>query len=335
MGKKGRIYGLIFSLLIFLSSSNASNSTANSSTAPEQGSQVNETISIKGLNESSGIEKQKPKETQGSEDLSKLDLKGSNTTADAIPPSKSKSHEEKGKVENVTKAAEVEGNESCEGALQECHIKNTLLACIQMPKNGTTGSKEPFLVLQNEGDSRLEVKIYTLTSAGKDSATVNTNQTIRVNIPSTSSQRSKTVVVDTGISGRCELLGLGHSVAPVGNIVQQLSLYSKQVTPIYGAYFLFLVALVFGGTWAACKLRKKKQPGSGGVPYQELEMGLPESSAVIHVDNTAEGWDQVWDDDDWDEDNAVNPHHRLGNISANGLTARSAKKDGWDNDWDD
>ncbi|CAH9061641.1 unnamed protein product [Cuscuta europaea] len=333
MGKKGRIFGLTFSLLILLSSSNASNSTANSySTAPEQGSQVNETISLKGLNGSSGIEKGKPKETQGSEDLSKVYLKGDNTTTDAIPPSKSKSHEEKGKVENVTMAAEVKGNESCEGALQECHIKNTLLACIQMPKNG---SKEPFLVLQNEGYSRLEVKIYTLTSAGKDSATVNVNQTIWVNISSTLSQRSKTVVVDTGISGRCELLGLGHSVAPVGNLVQQLSLYSKQVTPVYGAYFLFLVALVFGGTWAACKLRKKKQPGSGGVPYHELEMGLPESSAVIHVDNTAEGWDQVWDDDDWDEDNAVNPHHRLGNISATGLTARSAKKDGWDNDWDD
>lgn len=138
------------------------------------------------------------------------------------------------------------------------------------------------------------------------------------------------IVVDAG-NGNCSLQ-LRHYVS-VDSLVQQFSLYSKQVTPIYGAYFVFLVALLFGGTWACCKLTKKRQ--HGGVPYQELEMGLPESSSAVNVD-TAEGWDQGWDDD-WDEDNAVkSPGGQLfGSISANGLTARSAKKDGWENDWDD
>lgn len=104
------------------------------------------------------------------------------------------------------------------------------------------------------------------------------------------------------------------------------------MTPIYGLYLFFLVALLFGGTWAFCKLRKRRR--QGGVPYQELEMGLPESAAV-NVES-AEGWDEDWDDN-WDEDNAVmSPGGRhIGSISANGLTSRSSKKDGWEGDWED
>ncbi|KAI3677766.1 hypothetical protein L6452_37035 [Arctium lappa] len=114
------------------------------------------------------------------------------------------------------------------------------------------------------------------------------------------------------------------------NLLDQLSFYSKQVTPIYGAYFAFLVALVIGGSWAMCSFRKRRT--GGGVPYQELEMGLPESSNAIDVE-AAEGWDQDWDDDDWDEDKAIrSPGART--ISSNGLTSRATKKDGWDADWE-
>lgn len=119
------------------------------------------------------------------------------------------------------------------------------------------------------------------------------------------------------------------------NILDQLSFYSKQVTPIYGAYLAFLVALVIGGSWALCSFRKRRT--DNGVQYQELEMGLPGSSNTVHVE-TAEGWDQDWDDDDWDEDKAIrSPGGRVQakTISSNGLTSRSTKTDGWDADWDD
>ncbi|KAA8517639.1 hypothetical protein F0562_015119 [Nyssa sinensis] len=64
----------------------------------------------------------------------------------------------------------------------------------------------------------------------------------------------------------------------------------------------------------------RKRGRQVGVPYQELEMGLPESASAVNVD-TAEGWDQGWD-----EDNAVKlPGGRhVGNISANGLTSGSS-----------
>ena len=110
--------------------------------------------------------------------------------------------------------------------------------------------------------------------------------------------------------------------------------YDKLVTPVNGAYLLIFTVLIFGGMWTCIKFSRRRRQG-GGIPYQELEMGLPESVSAADVE-TAEGWDQGWDDD-WDEDNAVkSPGGRhVGSISANGLTSRSPNKDGWEDNWDD
>ncbi|KAI3759939.1 hypothetical protein L1987_50326 [Smallanthus sonchifolius] len=133
--------------------------------------------------------------------------------------------------------------------------------------------------------------------------------------------KSTTISVDTPVSKN--------------NFVDQMTFYSKQVTPMHGAYLAFLVALVVGGSWALCSFRKRRT--DGGVPYQELEMGPSESSNAVDVE-AAEGWDQDWDDDDWDEDKAIrSPGGSINakTISSNGLTSRATKKDGWDADWDD
>lgn len=60
------------------------------------------------------------------------------------------------------------------------------------------------------------------------------------------------------------------------NFLDQLNFYSKQVTPLHVAYLTFVVALVIGGSWALCSLRKRKT--DGWVLYQELDMGPSESS---------------------------------------------------------
>ncbi|KAI7745094.1 hypothetical protein M8C21_017794 [Ambrosia artemisiifolia] len=125
--------------------------------------------------------------------------------------------------------------------------------------------------------------------------------------------------------------------APVSknNVFDQFTFYSKQVTPMHGAYLAFLVALVIGGSWALCSIRKRRT--GGGVPYQELEMGPSESANAVDVE-TAEGWEHDWDDDDWDEDKAIRSpggSNRAITISSNGLTSRATKKDDWDANWDD
>ncbi|KAB5552245.1 hypothetical protein DKX38_009556 [Salix brachista] len=118
-----------------------------------------------------------------------------------------------------------------------------------------------------------------------------------------------------------------------GNFFLHLPSYDQLITPINGAYFLIITAVVFGGTFTCCMFRKRRR--EAGTAYQELEMAMPESG-VANIVETAEGWDKDWDDN-WDEENAIkSPASRhSASVSANGLTSRSSNKDGWDNDWDD
>ncbi|KAG2691137.1 hypothetical protein I3760_09G222500 [Carya illinoinensis] len=202
-----------------------------------------------------------------------------------------------------------------------CNDHGSMTACI---KNYQRGSKELLVLVYNGGESDLKVN-FTVESKSKRLA-IRKHHTERINISLTDDKSSK-LILNAG-NGVCEL-PVGP---PVGaNFYVRLPSFHKLVTPVNGAYFLILTVLVFGGTWACCKLRKRRHPG--GVPYQELEMGLPESVSATNVE-TAEGWDQGWDDD-WDENNAVKLQGLVGSISANGLTSRSSNRDGWENDWND
>ena len=48
-------------------------------------------------------------------------------------------------------------------------------------------------------------------------------------------------------------------------------------TPVTGAYFLILAVLILRDSWACCKFIRRQ---AGGIPYQELEMAVPESSSA-------------------------------------------------------
>jgi hypothetical protein len=50
---------------------------------------------------------------------------------------------------------------------------------------------------------------------------------------------------------------------------------------------------------------------------------------------SADGWDEVWEDDDWNDMEAVRASSTSVTLSANGLNSRRANKDGWDSSWDD
>ncbi|WOH10890.1 hypothetical protein DCAR_0830367 [Daucus carota subsp. sativus] len=210
---------------------------------------------------------------------------------------------------------------SCAGSTTSCNILNTMVACI-LPLD--PGSKQISILVQSLLERTL--KVYFAGSA-LSPFEIPSHRTKKMNI-SLAEVKANTIVLHAE-NGECTI----HMAPPSGkNYFKELSFYSKQVTPIYGAYFSFLVVLVCGGIWACCKLKKRR--GQGGVPYQELEMGLPESAPVSV--NSTEGWDQGWDSD-WDDDKAaMSPGgNHVGSISANGLTSRSAKKDGWEVDWED
>ncbi|KAK3015813.1 hypothetical protein RJ639_007238 [Escallonia herrerae] len=258
-------------------------------------------------------------------------LNGNNSTKSTSipadkPTDKGKNHERK-KDEKIT-ISELNTNGSCEGISKSkrCKDLKNIVACLKTSSNGS----EEYLVVKNEGEVTIKVNLTALGSVGNLSRAfeISNHQSKEINISTVG--KSAKIVLNAGNGEECVL----HMGTPKseGNFFRQVTFYSKQVTPIYGAYLLFVVVLIFTGTWACCKLRKRRL--QGGVPYKELEMGLPESASAVDQD-VAEGWDEHWDDD-WDEENAVKSPggHHVGSISANGLISRSSKRDGWE-DWDD
>ncbi|GAY32261.1 hypothetical protein CUMW_001430 [Citrus unshiu] len=218
-------------------------------------------------------------------------------------------------------------NETCNG-LHKCEDLKALIACIQ---NFDTGSGELTILVQNEGEKTLIVTIAIPTAVENPlkQLKISKHQTQKINI-SLSARKNTKLVLNAG-NGEC-VLHMGRPASEEKNFIY-LPSYDKILTPINGAYFLILSVLIFGVTWACCKCRKRRW--NDGVPYQELEMGLPESVSAMNVE-TAEGWDEGWDDD-WDENNAVKSPgaSRIGSISANGLTSRSPNRDGWEHDWNE
>ncbi|GAB2272071.1 hypothetical protein Dimus_006890 [Dionaea muscipula] len=217
-------------------------------------------------------------------------------------------------------------NGTCNGIEKSCRDSKSLVACITTVDDE---SKMAVLLIQNQGDIILKVNLTFRTSDQKKELEIAEHQAQQINI-SLNGVSNFVISLNAGY-GDC-ILQLGPSVSK-GNLFKWLPppySYSKLLTPMYGAYLLLLAILVVGGVWACCQFRRRKHHNE--IPYQELEMGMPESS--LHVE-TAEGWDQGWDDD-WDADKAVrSPGARhAGSISASGLVSRSANRDGWE-EWEE
>ncbi|XP_043725318.1 uncharacterized protein LOC122671905 [Telopea speciosissima] len=263
-----------------------------------------------------------------------------NSNLTEITPSPSPSSDNKSSNENPQTRSSLNARDESQpaGSLNgncdvptRCTDRKKMIACLPHPENG---SQALFILVENQGESTLKVNVAaspTVNTAIKE-IEIPKHQIKKINF--SVSAESATIILNAG-NGDCEL-HMGPSQSD-DNIVKRLYSQASHLnfTPIYGAYILLLTALIVGGTWACCKLGRKGRQHGDGVPYQELEMALPEAVSDVHVD-TADGWDQGWDDD-WDEEKAEKSEvgRKHGNVSANGLTSRSSNKDGWENDWDD
>ncbi|GLT68270.1 hypothetical protein SLA2020_405180 [Shorea laevis] len=303
----------------------------------------NSELNDKDVSKSKGSkEEEEKKNKKGGEEIDSGQSPNSENNGDTEKKKETKEEEEKKKSDSEdknelqdkeTKEGEGKKNdtqpnsgETCEDE-QRCKDENFLVACI---KHFDIGSKELAVIVQNEGEETLEVNLIGSTSM-ENHFKLPKHGTHRITISLASIQSDK-LVVSAG-HGNCSL----HTDSSVSraNFFFLLPSYDNLVSPINGAYFLIATVVIFVATWACCKVRNSRRQRLDGIPYQELEMGRPESMSATVVE-TAEGWDEGWDDD-WDEEHAMkSPAARhLGNISANGLTARSSNKDGWENDWDD
>ncbi|XAR68711.1 hypothetical protein NMG60_11000060 [Bertholletia excelsa] len=284
-----------------------------------------------------------PNDPQHSETSTDLSAKGSKKDVDdmaSVPPrppnviDNGKGHGGQEITEDKTVLQmPTPSNLSCKESIGNCSLNKEVIACIH---GLDSGYKCLVLLVQNEGESNLELDVNVSTSLQNVTEIYRITRQItnRINITWTTGESGKLFLKAGNMTCTLSMeppLSGGNLSLSGGGFLQQLPSYYKQVTPIYVAYFFFLIALVVGGTYACCQFRKRRRR-QDGVPYQELEMG---SSLAVNLE-TAEGWDAGWDDD-WDEEMAVKSPGggHTGNISANGLTARSSNRDGWENDWDD
>ncbi|KAK1265392.1 hypothetical protein QJS04_geneDACA017005 [Acorus gramineus] len=208
------------------------------------------------------------------------------------------------------------------GASDYMCSNGSLVACVQ---NGE-------LLIQNKGKDVLDVNIAEVASQNTTvKCQVAGHQAKKMPIKSDISALKKIVL--TTKNENCTI-----TVSSPTWIDRIPNYATMHMTPIYGAYAIFLIIMVGGGTWACCKFKRRCRRADCGVPYQELEMGMPQPTSTHNGTATSDNWDQGWDDD-WEDDNkpaggALDKRH-AGSVSANGLASRSTSKEGWDDDWDD
>ncbi|XP_024388488.1 uncharacterized protein [Physcomitrium patens] len=114
---------------------------------------------------------------------------------------------------------------------------------------------------------------------------------------------------------------------------------ASEVFPlVLGGSVGFILLLCIAGVWGCVSWRaRSRRHGDANTKYQELEIALPKSVAKGDVEAplSTNGWDEVWEDDDWQDTEAVRASSTSLTVSAAGLNSRRENKDGWNSTWDD
>ncbi|KAL3834753.1 hypothetical protein ACJIZ3_009489 [Penstemon smallii] len=219
------------------------------------------------------------------------------------------------------------GVETCEMVFSKCEIKDyNLTACVPFVGNGSHAS---YVLVVNAGNNSFQLNITLLpANTSVEHIAISGHQVKKVNLPSTT----------RGNSAISLNVGNGDCIIHTGVVVPQgLYLYTNYLTPTNGTYLLFVTALFIGGTLACCKLRNRERH-LNGVPYKELEMRQKESNVSSFTIGTPESnWDQNWDVEDWDEENAMrSPGTKFTEkkLENGGASLKYIDTAQWGNGWD-
>ncbi|KAK4436443.1 hypothetical protein Salat_0808000 [Sesamum alatum] len=222
--------------------------------------------------------------------------------------------------------AQTHGNptkeEHCDEVSNKCDIKDySITACVPFVGNG---SQTSYVLVLNGGESALRLDIVVRpANITLEDIEISGQDIKKVKLPSTAG----------GISSILLNVGNQDCVIEIGASVPQ-DFYTTYLTPINGTYLFFVAAIFIGGTWACCKVVKRRRH-LDGVPYRELEMGQQESDPSFFSE-THEGWDQNWDDD-WDKEKPVTSPggEHIEKVSENGVSLKYIDTTQWGSDWDD
>ncbi|KAD5961392.1 hypothetical protein E3N88_12865 [Mikania micrantha] len=180
--------------------------------------------------------------------------------------------------------------QSCSGSSRNCQTKN-ITACL------TYSQSETCLFVHNNGENTLHVKIVILPARNTiKEVNITSHQTKKVNI-SSDVDLSSAIALTTS-DGDCIITSA--AAPPPENHYHKHSSYETYITPINGAYLVFLL-LVVGGILIFYKLMTRGRHLEG-IQYHELEMG--NSAAENMEKNETENWDEDWNDD-WDDEKPI------------------------------
>ncbi|GAA0145694.1 hypothetical protein LIER_05830 [Lithospermum erythrorhizon] len=156
-----------------------------------------------------------------------------------------------------------------------------------------SGSRGSTLLLRNDGKSDLKLNVTLFpVNYTYNNVHIPKHEVRKINISSNIRECSSIRV--SGEDGGCTIaLGV---VAPLDK------LYKGYATPVNAAYILFGTVVLIGGMWACYKFRHKGRH-LDGVPYEELEI-VHQKQPLPYVEST-DNWNESWDDDYWDEEQAV------------------------------
>ncbi|XP_057804680.1 uncharacterized protein LOC131020056 [Salvia miltiorrhiza] len=169
---------------------------------------------------------------------------------------------------------------NCDHVSNKCQIQNcSLTACVPF-----LGSQTLYIVILNGGETSLQLNIVVLPANMTLDSVVSEHQVKKVDLPS-NTRGDSSILLSVG-DGECSI----H----LGSLIPQ-AFYPSYITPLHGIYILFAATLSIGGSWACCRLAKRRGR-LDGVPYHELEMDQRESD---------QGWGQNWDEEWDDEENGV------------------------------
>ncbi|XP_026441340.1 uncharacterized protein LOC113340349 [Papaver somniferum] len=253
----------------------------------------------------------------------------------------------KSDVEKVIKKEHKDGDskptrkENARG--EECDPSNTckdektgLIACLRVPGND---SPDYSLLIQNKGTSPLSINIAAPKYVRLEESTIKLLQKEdkKVKVTIGEGDNNTSIILSAG-NGQCNLDFrdlVSHNSETQTSNSKKFS-YTDLSSRASSILYISLAAMFLIGSIALCvKLRKRSTLSEELQKYQKLGMELPVTNTAIMTNVSpevvADGWDNSWGDDSWDDEEAPKtPSLPLTpSLSSKGLAARRSSKEGW------
>jgi hypothetical protein len=206
------------------------------------------------------------------------------------------------------------------------------------PKNGP---QDFTLTVENAGKSKMDVTIRASdgwkATPGVMALPKQQNESVAITVTDIEAAKHVAKITISWSDGDCYVDVPAQVFADHSSFSLEFLNAPGAFALLLGGSLVFLLVLGAAGVWGCMSWRARARHGTTETKYQELEMALPATNDKQEDEPSpsADGWDEVWEDDDWQDSEAGRTSSSALTLSSAGLNSRRANKDGWDSTWDD